>query len=535
MSLAILLCALVLLCFTVLSKLANQLRIPILLGFILFGLLFGNDPSMRLFFADYSLTETICSAALIIVMFYGGFGTNWKEAKKVAVPAGVLASFGTILTALLCGLFCFYALHMKLLEGMLVGALLSSTDAASVFSILRTQKLNLKGGTDSLLEVESGSNDPFAYMLMLVILTMMKGQASPLSIFSMLLMQIALGIGTARLVFFLSRTWKYISVQAEGFKTVFVLSLALLAYSLASLLQGNGYLAVYLFGLLLGNSKLSSKKELVHFFDGCSALMQMIIFFFLGLLAKPNELFAWLPISFCVFLFLTLAARPAAVFLLLSFFRQSFNQKALISFAGLRGAASIVFAIMATVDDAPFQSDVFHIVTGVVLFSLVIQGTLLPWASTKLNMVDAEHNVMKTFNDYSRTPDLQFSRIDIHKESPWIGQNLSDLHLPADMAVALIVRNQEKIVPDGATVIEPEDQLILTSVPFRSGKDLLDSEEIEGEDSRIGKSLSMLQDEIPKLICLGRNDSFLIPNGDTIIEKGDLLVFLRQEEEQGGM
>lgn len=523
----LLLASLILICFIVLSRLSDRLRIPMLLGFIVFGLLLGNVPSARLFFSNYDLTETICSCALILVMFYGGFGTSWKHARKVAVPAALLASVGTVMTALLCGLFCHFALRMPLLEGLLVGSLLSSTDAASVFSILRTQKLNLKGGADSLLEVESGSNDPFAYMLMLIVLTLMKGEASVGSIVLMLVLQVGVGIACGLLVFAFSKIWKYIGTPIEGFRTVFVLALALLAYSLASVLQGNGYLAVYLFGILLGNSRLQGKKELVHFFDGFSALMQMIIFFFLGLLARPSSVLAFLPVSFAVFLFLSVVARPAAVFSVLAFFRQSVPQKTLISFAGLRGAASIVFAIMATVDDAPFQADVFHIVTGVVLFSLVIQGSLLPWAARKLDMVDATHNVMRTFNDYSRQADLQFSSIEIQKDSAWENMRLSDLRFPQGMAVAVIYRNRQPLVPSGDTEILEQDQLILTTIPYHSAADLLDSEVVETGDERIGKALSELGSQVPKLVCLGRNGEFLIPNGETVLQEDDTLVFAK--------
>ncbi|WP_290172548.1 cation:proton antiporter, partial [uncultured Dubosiella sp.] len=259
----------------------------------------------------------------------------------------------------------------------------------SVFSILRSQNLSLKYHTDSLLEVESGSNDPMSYMLVLIVLTMMKGGMSASSVVAMLVVQIVVGFLTGWIVFFLGGLFlRRVDLEIAGFLTIFIFACALASYGLASVLGGNGYLAVYVTGILMGNAKIGQKKELVHFFDGLSALMQIVLFFILGLLARPALIFKMLPVSFLVFLALSVLSRPLAVFLILGLKKAPWRQSALVSFAGLRGAASIVFAIMAMVDQAEFGLDVFHLVFGVVLFSIVIQGSLLPWAARKLDLVD---------------------------------------------------------------------------------------------------------------------------------------------------
>lgn len=297
----ILLAALLIFCAVAVEKMTSKIKMPMLLGFIALGLFIGNGSMSMIRYEDYSLTETICSCALIIVMFYGGFGTSWKEARPVAVSAGLLASLGVLATALLTSAFCIAVLGFPPLTGLLIGALICSTDAASVFSILRSRHLALKYHTDSLLEVESGSNDPMSYMLVLIILTMMKGGMTFENIVTMLVAQIALGLLAGWLVYYAAKVFlEKVELEIAGFLTIFVFACALASYASAALIGGNGYLAVYMTGILMGNAKLREKKELVHFFDGLSALMQIVIFFILGLLAKPDLLLAMLPMAFVI-------------------------------------------------------------------------------------------------------------------------------------------------------------------------------------------------------------------------------------------
>ena len=377
MNLFLLLIALVILVCVLSQRISKRLGIPMLLVFIILGMLFGSEGILSIPFENYTIAQNICSIALIIIMFYGGFGTNWETAKPVSKQAILLSTLGVFLTALFTGLFCFFILHIDLLESLLIGALISSTDAASVFSILRSKKLNLKEGTASLLEIESGSNDPCSYMLTMTFLSLLNQEISGMDIFKMIFLQIVcgiiIGIGVAYVGLYLI---KHLDFETEGFDTVLVLSISIFSYTISSLLGGNGYLSTYMTGILLGNQWIPNKKALVHFFDGLTTLAQMLIFFLLGLLAFPSLVIKNLVFAFFIALFLTFIARPVTVFSLLSPFKQgSFQQKCLISFAGLRGAASIVFAIMATTHEAMFQYDLFHIIFGVVLFSIAFQGT----------------------------------------------------------------------------------------------------------------------------------------------------------------
>lgn len=270
-------CSLVLLICITSTKILYKFGVPILLIFIVLGMLFGSDGIVGIYFDNYELASDICSIALIFIMFYGGFGTNWKMAKPIAVQSILMSSLGVVITAGLTGLFSSIVFKTSLLEGLLIGAVIASTDAAAVFAILRSQKLNLKGSIASILEIESGSNDPFAYMLTIIILGLMSNQGYG-SIVPMLLNQIIVGILAsivlAKLSVYLLRN---VMFEIEGFYPIFITAIAILYYSLSEYFGGNGYLSVYITGIIIGNSKIPHKKSIFQFFDGVSWLMQNVL------------------------------------------------------------------------------------------------------------------------------------------------------------------------------------------------------------------------------------------------------------------
>ena len=270
-------CSLVLLICITSTKILYKFGVPILLIFIVLGMLFGSDGIVGIYFDNYELASDICSIALIFIMFYGGFGTNWKMAKPIAVQSILMSSLGVVITAGLTGLFSSIVFKTSLLEGLLIGAVIASTDAAAVFAILRSQKLNLKGSIASILEIESGSNDPFAYMLTIIILGLMSNQGYG-SIVPMLLNQIIVGILAsivlAKLSVYLLRN---VMFEIEGFYPIFITAIAILSYSLSEYFGGNGYLSVYITGIIIGNSKIPHKKSIFQFFDGVSWLMQNVL------------------------------------------------------------------------------------------------------------------------------------------------------------------------------------------------------------------------------------------------------------------
>ena len=527
MEIYILVAATVILICLLLSKVSSKLGVPTLLVFIFLGMLFGSDGIFKIQFDNYEFAEQICSLSLIFIMFYGGFGTNWKSAKKVAVKSILLSTVGVVLTAVITGAFCHFVLGFEILESMLIGAVISSTDAASVFSILRSKRLNLKYNTASLLEVESGSNDPCSYMLTALILTFMSGDVSGGQIVYMIFAQIvygvAIGVALAFLTsFILSKAKNSIS----GFESILVFSMALVSYALASLVGGNGYLSTYITGIILGNKDIKGKKSLVHFFDGITGLMQILIFFLLGLLAFPSQLPAIILPALAIALFLTFVARPISVFAILTPFKCPFKQQLLVSWSGLRGAASIVFAIMAVVSPAYIKYDVFHVVFFIVLFSISLQGTLIPFIAKKLDMIDNKSDVMKTFNDYTEEVPVQFLKLLIKEKHPWVNKKIKNIRLLPSLLIALIIRDDKQIVPKGDTVILQDDVIILSGPSLdKEFEGCLTEITIESDNEWLGMTLSEIKFGSDRLVILiKRSNRVIIPSGKTRIKENDVLI-----------
>lgn len=526
MNVTLLLAALIIFMCILLNRISNKLGVPMLLAFILLGMFFGSDGIVKIQFDNYFFAQEICSIALIFIMFYGGFGTNLKEAKPVAVKSILLSSVGVVFTAFLTGLFCHYALSIPWIDSLLIGSVLSSTDAASVFSILRSKRLNLKYNTASMLELESGSNDPFAYMLTAILLAIKSRPISGGEIAYLIFAQIVFGIFIGLLIAILaSRIMDHITFHAEGFDVIFVFAIAILAYAAPAALGGNGYLSAYIVGIYLGNAKIKNKKNLVPFFDGLTGLMQMLIFFLLGLLSFPSRLpQVFLP-AMIIALFLTFVARPLSVFVLLTPFRSKFNQQLLVSWAGLRGAASIVFAVMAMME-TELDNDLFHIVFCIVLFSILLQGSLLPLVAKKLNMIDDNLDVMKTFSDYSEEVPVEFIKFKITEEHPWCGARVMDITLPPSTILVLLRRGDEQIIPKGSTLLEANDSLILTA---KSASNIEGVHLVEKEIRKGHKWIGLTLSEIKKkpnflIIMIHRGGKIIIPNGSTVIEEEDVLV-----------
>lgn len=528
MTQVLLLCALVVILCIASGKISSRLGIPSLLLFIGLGMVFGSDGLLKIPFDNYAFAEQICSVALIFIMFYGGFGTNWKKAKPVAKKAAWLSTLGVVLTALLTGLFCYFILRFPPLESLLVGSVLSSTDAASVFAVLRSKKLNLRHGTASLLEVESGSNDPASYMLTMSALTLMSGaKAGKLAymFFSQIVYGILIGVIIALAARFVLKKFDF--TKSGGLDSVFVFAIAIFAYALPATIGGNGYLSVYLAGIILGNSEIKNKISLVHFFDGITDLAQIAIFFLLGLLATPSRMPSILLPAIGIVLFLTFVARPLAVFTILGPARCTMQQQLLVSWAGLRGAASIVFAIMATVSDVYTKYDLFHIVFCVALFSVAFQGTLLPKVAQWLHMVSNDEDVLKTFTDYQDETEMQLIKVFVPEGHPYVGKMLNEIKMAIGALVVMIKRGSEYLIPHGDTVIQQGDMLVL------GGEEYREEDQVKLRELKIGADHSWAGREIKELslpsktliIMLKKGDgSMLVPNGETRIEADDVVV-----------
>ncbi len=531
MAVYMLIAAVVIIACVIFNKISNRLGVPMLLAFMIIGMAFGSDGIFKIHFDNYHFTEQICTVALVFIMFYGGAGTRVNEAKPVALQAVLLSSLGTVLTAGFVGLFCIFILKMQVLEGLLMGAVISSTDAASVFSILRSKRLNLKYKTASLLELESGSNDPFSYMLTAIILSLITGHTSQYGIVYMLFAQITYGVLFGLIIAFLTLFFmKKFSFNSDGFDAIFVVAAALLSYAVPAALGGNGYLSAYITGIILGNNQVRNKRALVHFFDGVTGLMQMLLFFLLGLLSFPSEFGKIALPAIFIALFLTFIARPLAVFLILTPFKCSLKQQLLVSWAGLRGAASIVFAIMTVVSPAQIGNDVFHTVFVIVLFSILFQGTLLPHIAKKLDMTDDSGDVMKTFTDYTYELPVSFIQLKIPDGHHWTEKTIKDLALPLNLMLALIVRGEEKIIPNGTTELKSGDKVILCGKSTESidGVKIFERE-VDKSDDWCEKKLKEISTGGELILMIKRGEKLIIPDGNTQLRENDIVIVNKSE------
>lgn len=508
------------------NRVASKLPVPSLILFICLGMLFGADGPAHIQFRDYALTEFACCAGLLFIMFYGGFNANVREARPVAPQAILLSTAGVLVCAGIVGAFCHFVLGLDWLVGLLVGSVIASTDAASVFNVLRGAKLSLRDGTDSLLEIESGSNDPMSYMLTVILSTLIIGADInvPLMVAEEIVIGIAFGLGIGKLAEIALERVDFAMEQGE---TIFLIAVALVSYALPGVLHGNGFLAVYLCGMWLGNTDIPHKRDMALTFDVITEVCQMAIFFLLGLLVQPSRLHLVVLPAIIVFAFLTLVARPLSTFLVLRPFGASLAKIGITTGAGLRGAASVVFALNVVTSGAqtwlPFN--IFDLVFVVVLLSLVVQGSLLPALARALDMIDANANVMRTFNDFQEESDLSLIKIKVDPTHPWIGRALRDVPTPRDLIVVLILRHgNERVVPGGDTVIEAGDLLVYAAPTFEARDDFKLREVHVGEHHRwAGKLLRELPDTSRiVIVMLKRGDQSIIPNGDTRIEAGDL-------------
>ncbi|MFA6948313.1 MAG: potassium/proton antiporter [Eubacteriales bacterium] len=526
MAVYLLLASIVIFACVLLNKISMKLGIPVLLAFILLGMFFGSDGVVKIPFENYSFAERICSVGLIFIMFYGGFGTNWRAARPVAARAILLSSLGVVLTSAAVGVFCRYVLGTGLAESFLIGSVIGSTDAASVFSILRSRRLNLRCGTASLLELESGSNDPFSYMLTAVFISLINGTARGAGIAYMLFAQLVYGIAGGAVIALAARLiLKKIKFSQQGMNAVFMVGVAVLAYALPSAVGGNGYLSAYIVGIVLGNSDIADKKSLVNFFDGVNNLTQMLIFFLLGLLSAPSRLPNVMLPALAIALFLTFVARPLAVMALLTPFGCKIKQQLVVAWAGLRGAASIVFAIQALLG-AKTENDIFHIVFCIVLFSILLQGSLIPFVSRRLGMIDDSDDVMKTFSDYSEEAPVEFIQFTVPRDHMWAGMAVRDIVLPPDTILVLLIRGQSLDVPNGSSVLGEGDTLILSArSPGRIEGIRLSEIKVEGSSPLDGAAVADFDGADGALIIMiRRGEQVIIPNGKTMLCEGDTLV-----------
>tara|TARA_R110001599_G_scaffold251410_1_gene451381 strand:+ start:647 stop:2089 length:1443 start_codon:yes stop_codon:yes gene_type:complete len=449
------------------GKTSYRFGVPTLVLFLAIGMLAGSDGIGGIYFDNPSVAQFIGVVSLNFILFSGGLDTNWQSIKPVLWQGISLSTFGVLLTAVTMGTFVWAITDFTIYEGLLLGAIISSTDAAAVFSILRGKNLALRNNLRPTLELESGSNDPMAYVLTIAFLAMViNPDQSLLSIIPLFFKQMIIG-GIAGLLF--GMVSKYvinrIKLGFEGLYPVLVISLMFITFSGTDALGGNGFLAVYLCAVYLGNQDLIHKKTILKMFDGLAWLMQIVLFLTLGLLVYPTEILPILGIGLLISLFQIFVARPISVFLSLTPFKMKMRRRFYISWVGLRGAVPIVFATYPLIAGIEKASMIFNIVFFISLSSVLIQGTTLTVIAKWLNVALPEDSKPKSPLDdlLSETAKAIMVEIKMPANGVAVNKKIVDLHFPKTALIAMINRENKFITPNGATEILAEDTLVVLS------------------------------------------------------------------------
>lgn len=455
------------------SKTSIKLGIPALILFLAVGMLAGSEGIGKIYFDDPHLAEILGVLALNFILFSGGMDTKWESVKPIVWRGVALSTLGVLLTAAIVGGFVHLVTDFTLLEGLLLGSIVSATDATAVFSILRTKNVALKGSLRHVLELESGSNDPMAYILTISFTYLVShGDASiPVLIFQFVKQMLIGGIAGILLGKLLVMVINKIKLDIEGLYPVLVMAMLFFIFSSTHLIGGNGFLAVYLAAMVLGSSNFIHKKSIIKFYDGMAWLMQIVMFITLGLLVFPSRILPVMGIGLLISAVLIFLARPIAVFISLSFFKMRIREKFFISWVGLRGAVPIVFATYPLIAGIAKADMIFNLVFFISVSSVLLQGSALHLVAEwlKVTVPKKAKRITALDLELNDTVQSEFTEVILPGNSDAVGKPIVKLKLPKRTLIILIVRNGKYIQPNGSTVLEEGDKLLLLA----SNKDML--------------------------------------------------------------
>lgn len=455
--------AVLLLASVVASKASGRFGVPALLVFLVIGMLAGSDGPGGIEFDSPRAAQSLGIVALALILFAGGLDTRWPNVRPVLRESLILSTAGVGLTAVLVAVCAQLVLHLTFLEGMLLGSIVSSTDAAAVFGILRSKNLSLPNRLRSLLEFESGSNDPMAVFLTVGMITLISQPGFGLGGLTLMFLKqmslggaIGYGMGKA-IVVVVNR----LELEYEGLYPAMTLALALLTYSLAAVAGGNGFLAVYLAAMVLGNSDFLHKRSLIRFHDGLAWLMQIAMFLTLGMQVFPSRLRSVTVPSLVIAMILIFLARPVSVLLLTLGSRLGWRERTLVAWVGLRGAAPIVLATFPLLAGISRASLMFDVVFFIVLTSALMQGTTIGWIAERLGLAERDSHLHVDPLELVSNGERDIFEFPIDRASPAEGKRIVDMNLPPNTLVLLVERGGTHIIPRGGTTIQQGDHLLI--------------------------------------------------------------------------
>lgn len=463
-TLGMLLASLLLIVSIVMSKTSLKMGVPALVMFLVLGMLAGED-GLGYEFDDALMAQSFGNIALSVILFYGGLNTKFQSIKPVMAEGVSLATFGVLLTCVAVGGFVYLVSGFTLLESLLLGAVVSSTDAAAVFSIFKTRKVALKRRLKDVIELESASNDPMASILTITLVALIQAPGTTWwSILLQFVAQMLVGLMSGALFGWLSVKFiNRVKLDFAGLYPVLLIGLNIFIYATTTYLHGNGFLAIYIAAVMIGNSAIEHKRSMLTFYDGFAWLMQIVMFLMLGLLVTPSTMLEYAGIGLAVSAFIILAARPLAVFAsLLPFTKMKALDKLFVSWCGLRGAVPIVFATYPMLAGVEAADAIFNIVFYITLTSMLIQGTTFSrvarWMGLSLHDDDQGTFIFNEQDDFnSELQEIDLANPDCD------GQPIMSLGLPEGALVVYVKRGKQYITPRGNTEVKAGDKLLVMS------------------------------------------------------------------------
>lgn len=441
------------------SRFSAFAGVPSLLVFLAIGMLAGSEGPGGIEFTNYPLSFVLGSVALAFIIFDGGMRTPWQSVRPVLGTGVSLASAGVLATAAATALFARYALDFAWDSALLLGAIVSSTDAAAVFSVLRAKSLSLKGTVRQVLEFEAGSNDPAAVLLTVAVLTWITApEAGAASLAVLFVSQVGLGLALGFAGgYAVTALVNKVGIEYEGLYSVLLFASVMLLFGATTAAGGSGFLAVYVAGLVVGNARLLHKASLLKFHDGIAWIAQIGLFLMLGLLVFPSSLAPLWDEGLALALFLMLVARPLSVLVAAPWPAFRWKERLFVSWVGLRGAAPILLATLPWSVGVPGAERYFNLVFFVVLVSVLAQGTTIAWLAKALRLVEPLREEPETGTVLPAG--FSFAEIEVREGSPAENRRLFELGLPSGVVLVSIERKGRYLVPSGETRFLAQDRI----------------------------------------------------------------------------
>lgn len=460
----ILICG-ILLFFSLCSiRIARTAQVPLLVMFLFVGIAAGSEGIGGIYFDDFATAQNIGNFALLFILFSGALETKKIDALSALYPSGMLATVGVFLTAVIAAVFTYFLTNFSFIESLIFGSFVSSTDAAAVMSILGESKLKKRIRT--IIEIESGSNDPMAYALILFFLSIYKATSGDVHIFQgiiFLIRQIILGLAMGFLFGKITiPASKLMQIKREEFMIIHIISFLFICFSLTTILKGNGFLAIYIMGIFIGNERFDYRINFMRNMRVASWLMQITMFIILGLLVFPSQLLSVIVKGSILAVLVIIVGRFIVVYLVLIPFKLDKKEKFFISWAGLKGAVPIIFSIFAVSENLDNAQMMFNMIFYMVVFSVILQGMSLKHVAKWLGLLEEEKTSDDIEVEVDELEELAVKKLYLTRNSEYANKQIKDLHLSAKMHIVSVKRGDEYLTPSGSLELLPGDQILFS-------------------------------------------------------------------------